>query len=181
MIETERTVIRLVEPGDAGVLRDFYLRNADHLAPWEPLRAPGYHEADAWALRAAEFAGHAERDRAFHYVARLKGQEEILACVNFSNVARGAFQACSLGYALDGQAQGRGLMHEVLEVLIRRAFEIHDLHRVMANYLPENERSAKVLARLGFEIEGHARDYLKIAGRWRDHVLTARIRPEDPS
>jgi ribosomal-protein-alanine N-acetyltransferase len=47
----------------------------------------------------------------------------------------------------------------------------------MANYRPENLRSARLLARLGFIQEGYARDYLFIDGAWRDHVLTARLNP----
>jgi ribosomal-protein-alanine N-acetyltransferase len=43
----------------------------------------------------------------------------------------------------------------------------------MANYLPTNERSARLLRRLGFVIEGSARDYLFVGGQFRDHVLTA--------
>jgi ribosomal-protein-alanine N-acetyltransferase len=43
----------------------------------------------------------------------------------------------------------------------------------MANYLPQNERSARVLKGLGFVVEGYAKDYLYIDGRWQDHVLTA--------
>ncbi|MNR55956.1 ribosomal-protein-S5-alanine N-acetyltransferase [compost metagenome] len=49
----------------------------------------------------------------------------------------------------------------------------------MAHYMPENERSGALLKRLGFEVEGLARDYLKINGAWRDHVLTARINDAD--
>ena len=47
------------------------------------------------------------------------------------------------------------------------------LHRVQANHLPENQRSARLLQRLGFRVEGLAREYLYINGAWRDHVLTA--------
>jgi ribosomal-protein-alanine N-acetyltransferase len=47
----------------------------------------------------------------------------------------------------------------------------------MANYIPCNERSARVLKRLGFEVEGYARDYLFLAGNWQDHVLTSLINP----
>jgi ribosomal-protein-alanine N-acetyltransferase len=43
----------------------------------------------------------------------------------------------------------------------------------MANYMPANERSGKLLKRLGFTVEGYARDYLFIAGAWQDHVLTS--------
>lgn len=45
--------------------------------------------------------------------------------------------------------------------------------------MPANERSARLLARLGFERKGYARAYLKIAGRWEDHILTARINPAE--
>jgi ribosomal-protein-alanine N-acetyltransferase len=57
------------------------------------------------------------------------------------------------------------------------AFETLRLHRVMANYQPINERSGKLLRRLGFVTEGYARDYLFINGAWRDHVLTALTSP----
>jgi hypothetical protein len=47
------------------------------------------------------------------------------------------------------------------------------LHRIQAAHLPENLRSAAVLARLGFEREGLARKYLYINGAWRDHAINA--------
>lgn len=43
--------------------------------------------------------------------------------------------------------------------------------------MPANRRSGALLARLGFEQEGYARDYLMINGRWEDHVLTALLNP----
>ena len=49
----------------------------------------------------------------------------------------------------------------------------------MANYLPHNERSARLFEGLGFEREGYARHYLQIAGQWEDHVLTAKISARD--
>jgi len=44
---------------------------------------------------------------------------------------------------------------------------------VMANFMPHNTRSNAVLRRLGFIVEGYARDYLFVNGTWRDHVLTS--------
>jgi ribosomal-protein-alanine N-acetyltransferase len=43
----------------------------------------------------------------------------------------------------------------------------------MANHVPRNERSARLLERLGFEREGFAKAYLHLDGRWQDHVLTS--------
>jgi ribosomal-protein-alanine N-acetyltransferase len=68
-------------------------------------------------------------------------------------------------------------MQECLECAIEDVFTREGLHRVMASHRPENLRSAALLARLGFEQEGFARAYLKIAGEWADHVLLAKINP----
>ncbi|MBE9234176.1 30S ribosomal protein S5 alanine N-acetyltransferase, partial [Cuspidothrix issatschenkoi LEGE 03284] len=46
-----------------------------------------------------------------------------------------------------------------------------------ANYMPHNRRSAKVLKRLGFVVEGYATDYLMINGQWEDHILTSLTNP----
>lgn len=177
-IRTERTLITLVRTDDASDLRAYYLRNTEHLAPWEPLRPEDYHSAAAWKDRARDFAGEALRGVAYRYVARPEGSREIIAVANFTNVVRGVFLACHLGYSIDREMQGLNIMFEVLDALIPHVFHTYGLHRVMANYMPENARSAQLLQRLGFEVEGRARDYLKINGKWRDHVLTARI--DDP-
>ena len=43
----------------------------------------------------------------------------------------------------------------------------------MANFMPENTRSKKLLFSLKFEKEGFAKKYLFINGKWQDHTLTA--------
>ena len=70
------------------------------------------------------------------------------------------------------------LMTEAVAAAIRYAFEDLRLHRVKAAYLPTNERSGRLLRRLGFVVEGYARDYLLIQGRWQDQVLVALINPD---
>lgn len=174
---TERTVITALSETDIAALQAYSMRNVEHLRAWEPLRPEGYHEYSAWAERVEQQLQEVEAGRAFRFVARLKGEADILAVVNFSNVVRGAFLACHLGYSIDGQRQGKGLMFEILSALIPRIFDDDGLHRIMANYIPENRRSGELLKRLGFEVEGVARDYLQIAGRWQDHVLTSKIAP----
>ena len=64
-------------------------------------------------------------------------------------------------------------MTRALTLTNRCMFEQYNLHRIMANYLPENLASGRVLEKLGFVREGIAKDYLRINGVWRDHVLTS--------
>jgi len=106
--------------------------------------------------------------------------DALLGWANLSEIVRGVFQACYLGYSLAAAVQGRGYMTEALHEVIRFAFEDLGLHRIMANYMPRNARSAAVLQRIGFTIEGSARDYLYIAGRWEDHILTSLTNPKAP-
>ena len=83
-----------------------------------------------------------------------------------------------LAYAIDTAHEGRGLMAEALEAALADAFSPRvNLHRVQANVRPENSRSLALLARLKFEREGLAREYLFIDGAWRDHVMNARRNP----
>ncbi len=101
----------------------------------------------------------------------------VIGRVNYTQIARGPFQSCMLGYAIDAGHEGRGLMREALEATIEHVFAVLRLHRIQANYVPDNQRSGRLLERLGFVREGLAKNYLYINGAWRDHVLTARLNP----
>ena len=86
--------------------------------------------------------------------------------------------ACHMGFGIAKAYEGRGLMKSLCLEAIDFAFQDLGLNRIMANYVPSNERSGKLLASLGFVIEGRAARYLKINGVWQDHVLTSLINPE---
>ncbi|WP_019219427.1 ribosomal protein S5-alanine N-acetyltransferase [Bartonella florencae] len=174
-ITTKRTISTLIRLEDAAELSSYHLRNENHLRPFEPVRSDDYHTLKAWEIRAKAFAHESVQGCAYRYVTRLKNDSTIIAVVNFTNVVRGVFQACHLGFSLDEKQQGQGLMFEILSSLIRHIFDVYHLHRVMANYMPENIKSENLLQRLDFEKEGYAKDYLMISGQWRDHILTSRI------
>ncbi len=103
--------------------------------------------------------------------------EEPIGDIALSEIVRGPFQACYLGYRIGAEYEGRGYVSESVASVVEYAFTALNLHRIMANYIHANERSAAVLRRSGFTVEGMARDYLHLNGAWRDHVLTSRINP----
>ena len=103
----------------------------------------------------------------------LTGKPEIIGFCNFSQIVRGPFQACYLGYHIDVAEEGKGLMSEAVQRAIQYMFEKQNMHRIMANYMPSNQRSGKLLQKLGFMIEGRAEKYLLINGQWEDHILTS--------
>ncbi len=85
--------------------------------------------------------------------------------------------ACHMGYSVDQKYEGKGVMKALCQNVINYAFEELSLNRVMANYMPRNHRSAKLLQSLGFCIEGEVKRYLQINGVWEDHVLTSLLNP----
>jgi ribosomal-protein-alanine N-acetyltransferase len=177
-LTSNRLILRLPQPGDAQAIVDYYSRNREHLAPTEPLRPDSFYTVGFWTARAQTCIDEFERDQSVRLILRPHGQPaRVIGVVNLSAIQRGPLQAANLGYSLDATLQGRGLMHEALTVAIQHAFGPLNLHRIFANYLPSNERSARVLARLGFEQIGFCREYLQIAGRWQDHVLTSLLSP----
>lgn len=177
-LETARLVVRHAELSDVPALVRYVNENRDFLAPWEPVRPAMYYREAFWRHRLPEDVRDYHDDRALRLFLFPKDEPgEVAGAANFTNFMRGPFQACFLGYALGERFQGRGYMTEALAAAVDFVFQRLGLHRIMANYMPENQRSAGVLRRLGFEVEGVARDYVLIGGRWRDHVLTSKVNP----
>lgn len=176
-LQTPRTRIRLAEEADAPKLLRYRIENRAHLEPWEPLRDAEYYTLEHCLKTIAGGRDNALHDRGYPLMVFDPIEQTMLATCTFANVVRGALQACHLGYGVAARMQGQRLMREVLEAGIAWAFGDLRLHRIMANHLPRNERSARLLASLGFEREGYAKRYLQIAGQWEDHILTALIYP----
>ena len=103
--------------------------------------------------------------------------QRMLASIDFSDIIRGPVQSCFVGYSIDAQRQGQGLMQEFIPPCIAYMFNQFNIHRIMATYTNKNHRSAALLDRLGFEKEGYAKSYLHMNGVWEDHVLSAMVNP----
>jgi [ribosomal protein S5]-alanine N-acetyltransferase len=88
---------------------------------------------------------------------------------------RGLFQSAYLGYYAFAPLAGGGYMSEGLALALDVAFRKLKLHRVEVNVQPTNRRSLALVARAGFTREGFSRRYVKIGGRWRDHVRFAML------
>ncbi len=180
-LETERLALRLARPGMEVAMARFLAENfPGHLDRWSPPAAPAFFTAGFWRERLALAVDEFHAGRGVRFVLQPKGGPggPILGTINYTNIVRGPFQACHLGYQIARTHEGQGLMGEALRATNAYVFGTLRLHRIMANHRPENHRSARLLERLGFVREGLARDYLFIDGAWRDHVLTALTHPD---
>ena len=177
-LDTARLKLLPAHPDLAAAALDYYHRNRAHLEPWGPTPGPQYYSEEYWRSQLRQGARSWMEGHSARFLLTMPAEpERIIGTVGFSNIVRGVFQACHLGYGIDRAREGQGLMREALQSAIAFAFDELKLHRIQANYQPDNARSAALLQRLGFSIEGQAKDYLFLDGAWRDHVLTSLTNP----
>lgn len=182
-LTTVRLDLIFPRPAHAAAILDFFVRNETHLRATDPPRPAGFDAEAHWVEHATQSVEQFRAGRVVRWLLRQRAAPGVvIGRVNLTEIVRGPFQSCLLGYQIDAAFEGQGLMHEALMAAIDYAFGVLRLHRIEANHLPENARSAALLARLGFQRIGLAPNYLFINGAWRDHVLNQKLNPEfDPA
>ncbi len=174
-LDTPRLVLREPEEADAPALLAYAKRNETRFARWEPALADELAHHLRWVhwrreqSAAQQGLGLLALDRSVPHA--------LVGIVNLYGIVGNASYSATLGYSLDGEYEGKGFAREALGAVIAHAFGTLNLHRLTANYHPANERSGVLLRRLGFVVEGYARDLLYLRGTWRDHVLTSLTNP----
>jgi ribosomal-protein-alanine N-acetyltransferase len=174
-LRSARLSLQPLTQADVPRIAEYVTANREHFAESGPVNEGSYYTEKFWSEKVVELERAERLGLSVHRLLySLDGTEQRIAgkCA-FSAIQRGPMQAAYLGYGLDKGFVGKGLMEEALRTLIPDMFGPQNLHRIMANYMPSNVRSGSLLRRLGFQEEGLAKDYLRINGRWRDHVLTS--------
>jgi [ribosomal protein S5]-alanine N-acetyltransferase len=154
-------------------------RNAIWLSRWEATAPPG---ADA---RPATFRTIVRRlDKAarqgttYPFVVEVDGQ--FAGQVSVNNIVRGSAQFASIGYWIDQEFAGRGIIPRAVAMVIDHCFFVAGLHRIEVCIRPENTNSLRVVEKLGIREVGYAPRFLHIDGDWRDHRIFAITKEEAP-
>ncbi len=163
------------QPGHEIILSNYYAANEAHLRRWSPLMPRSHHSVASWALRLIEREKEYEEDSSVHFIGTNEMETFVIGACSLSNIVRGVFQSCHMGYSVDRNFEGQGKMQKIADHTIAYAFDELKLHRIIANHMPANTRSEALLRRLGFEREGYAKKFLQIDGEWEDHVLNSLI------
>jgi ribosomal-protein-alanine N-acetyltransferase len=129
----------------------------------------------AYASYIARYGAATQASRHAGFLVVRNDDGAIAGVINFSEIVRGAFHSAYVGYYAFAALAGDGYMSEGFALALDFAFRRLGLHRVEANVQPANRRSIALVERLGFEREGYSRRYVKISGRWRDHVRFAML------
>lgn len=174
VVRGQGIVMRPPQMSDYADWAELRAMSREHLTPWEPLWPRDELTRSAYRRRLRHYQRELREDLGYALFLFDDG-ERLLGGLTLSNVRRGVTQAASLGYWLGVPFTRRGVMSEAVRALVPFAHGPLRLHRIEAACLPGNLGSIRVLEKNGFEREGQARQYLKIAGQWQDHVLFGRV------
>jgi ribosomal-protein-alanine N-acetyltransferase len=111
--------------------------------------------------------------RSLRHVICRKDDGALVGVFDLQQVIRGPFESAFLGYYGFRAFAGQGYMREGLGLLLVQAFQRYKLHRLEAHIQPQNRASIALCESHGFRCEGISPRFLKVAGRWRDHLRYA--------
>jgi ribosomal-protein-alanine N-acetyltransferase len=162
---------------DGAAWVEIRLRNEGWLAPWEatppgasalPLTWQERQTLGVYTQMLRTLRRQARQGTSLPFAVTVEGR--LAGQLTVGNVVRGAFNSAYVGYWVDAQVAGRGVMPTALSLVVDHCFGPVGLHRVEANVRPENAASRRVVEKLGFRQEGLHERYLAIDGAYRDHI-----------
>ncbi len=161
-LETPRLTLRGMRVSDAADMYDYSCRpEVTRYLLWSP------HPNIDYTRRYLTYIGQRYRTGDFFdwaIVCREAGRM-IGSCgftsFNFSS------DSGEIGYVLNPDWCGQGLATEAVREVIRFGFGHLNLHRLEAHFMQGNDRSRRLMERVGMRFEGWARDSVKTDGVYR--------------
>lgn len=150
------------------------LANHDHLLPWMPW-ADTYHKFEDMLNFIEDQIKDFDAGKQFGY--DIFYHEKPVGTIDIHAVSEENFH-CELGYWLDQDYAGKGIMTRVASVLANYAMQELDMHRVILKVASENQASISVAERAGFKREALLRDEQYLSGRFYDTIIYTKIKGE---
>ncbi len=168
-----RLLLRIPQPSDASAiahaLRDRRVTRPIHL----PV---GYSIRDAREFISRSKQGLKEGSK-YNLSITLRSGGELIGGCGLDRI-RFDHRNAHVGYWIARPHWGRGYASEAASLVISAGFRQLGLHRIHSDVFPDNPQSMRVLRRLGFRVEGRARQDRVVSGRYRDMILFGLLREE---
>lgn len=146
VITTERLVLRPTRATDAAAIFRIFS---------DPRVTQYWFEPPMSEMAQAEArVENLNRPDAAQYALAFRETDEFIGTISvFAYVS--SCRRAELGYALDADHWGKGLMFEAASSIVNHCFRNADLNRLEADIDPRNTASERLLRRLGFKEEGY--------------------------
>jgi RimJ/RimL family protein N-acetyltransferase len=169
---TNRLILRQLLPGDRDAF--FACRSLPEVTRHQGFRPADIQDADAFIACLAPAPGMP--GTWFQLAVCLNGSGSFIGDIGMH--FPGHDEEAGIGYTLAPSCWGRGYMAEALQAVIDYLFRVQARHRVTASVDPRNQRSVRVLERLGMRLEAHYVQSEILDGQPVDDCLYAMLREE---
>ena len=111
-----------------------------------------------------------------HY-AIVDENDEYLGTVSLKDISLDN-KSAEYAITLRKKAQGKGIAYKATGLVLKKAFEDYDLHRVYLSVIADNDAAIRLYERSGFTFEGEFRDHLFLNGRYKNWKWYSILRDE---
>jgi ribosomal-protein-alanine N-acetyltransferase len=175
---SQRLILRPPHLSDYRQWAELRTKSEEFLKPWEPTWSDREMTRLGFRNRVKYYRKGLKDGNSYAFFLFSRTDETLLGGLTLSNIRHGVIGSCSLGYWIGEPYARRGYMYDAIQTALPFVFHTLALHRLEAACLAENVASIKLLEKCGFKREGLARDYLRINGAWRDHLLFSLLEGE---
>jgi [ribosomal protein S5]-alanine N-acetyltransferase len=165
------------EPNHAAMMVAYYRRNQDHLQAWEPERSTHFYQSSHWLSLLQYRQKQCLFEEAAHWIIQSPWQMEVIGCINVVPIRAGVHSTWNLGYSMDQNWQGMGIMSKMLSLVLADIGHRLQVQAVEACYQPENRISHHLLKKLGFVAAKPAVSQLEVNGCFRSHQRVVMEQP----
>jgi ribosomal-protein-alanine N-acetyltransferase len=174
--------LRPLRAGDGAEWAAARQRNISWLRPWDATQPPGADDgARTFRAMARDWNRQARYGRMLPFVityggaagAGARSKWPLVGQLTVSGITYGSARWANLGYWVDEQYAGRGIVPTAVAMAADHCWFTLGLHRIEVAIRPENKASLRVVDKLGFRYEGERPRFLHIDGDWRDHRIFA--------
>jgi ribosomal-protein-serine acetyltransferase len=160
----EEIVLKVIEMDDAAVLFDLVKKNRSYLRKWLPWVDTNTTVKESLAFIQASCEQHNQN---LGFVCGIWFHNQLIGIIGFQRIDW-MNRNVEIGYWIDAEHQGFGIVTKSCQTLIDYAFNEYQLHRVQIRCATENKKSIAIIERLGFLKEGIARQAEFLYDRYVD-------------
>ncbi len=173
VLETRRLVLRKMQKRDSHDMYEYAsLRDVTEYLLWEP------HESEYYTYRYLSYIQSRYRAGDFHdWAVTVRESGKMIGTCGFTRFNYEANSA-EVGYVLNPAYWGYGIAPEAVLNVMRFGFMNLRLNRIEARYMVGNDRSRRVMEKVGMTFEGIARESMHVKGRYVSVGTCAILRRE---
>lgn len=173
VIETQRLILRRMLKKDHSDMYEYASRrDVTEYLLWD------VHPTEAYTQRYLAYIQSRYRAGDFYdWAVVWKNTDKMIGTCGFTRFNTEANSA-EVGYVINPEFWGIGVAPEALRAVMRFGFRELNIHRLEARYMIGNQRSRRVMEKVGMTFEGVGRDCMFVKGRYVSVGTCAILRGE---